>query len=201
LLHRIVFVALALGLASTLSAQLDRATLTGAVTDMTGAVVPNAAVTVSSEENGLRRSTQTNETGGYAFPQLPIGVYAVTVAHPGMRTLTTSDVRLGVGDNRTLNVQLEVSGTDTSGSSLSSLAISSDPFSIPGVAAQNVTTTSWLPPGSSEKLDGLGVNAAFVEVTALTLRISVPAFETSNRPSSHSPTHSSAKSTRLAFPL
>jgi len=39
LLHRIVFVALALGSVSTLSAQLDRATLTGAVTDKTGAVV------------------------------------------------------------------------------------------------------------------------------------------------------------------
>jgi hypothetical protein len=109
---RLFVIAVALG-AGSLSAQLDRATLVGGVTDSTGAVVPNAVVTVSSDETGLRRSIQTNETGAYVFPQLPIGVYAVTIAHPGMRTHTTKDVRLGVGDNRTLNVQLEVSGTDT----------------------------------------------------------------------------------------
>jgi hypothetical protein len=102
-----------LGSLSTLPAQLDRATLVGAVTDSTGAVVPNAAVTVSSDETGLRRSTQTNESGGYTFPQLPIGAYAITVSHPGMRTAIAKDVRLGVGDNRTLNFQLEVSGTET----------------------------------------------------------------------------------------
>src|SRR5690349_1157323 len=104
---------LAVGCWSNLPAQLDRATLVGAVTDSTGAVVPNASVTVSSEETGLRRAAQTNDSGSYAFPQLPIGVYVVTVSHPGMRTATTKDVRLGVGDNRTLNIQLEVSGTDT----------------------------------------------------------------------------------------
>jgi hypothetical protein len=44
---------------------------------------------------------------------LPIGIYAVTAARPGIATVTQKDVRLGVGDNRTLNFQREVSGTDT----------------------------------------------------------------------------------------
>ena len=65
---------MALGCAGSLSAQLDRATLVGAVTDSTGAVVPTAVVTVSSDETGLRRTTQTDETGAYVFSQLPIGV-------------------------------------------------------------------------------------------------------------------------------
>lgn len=113
LLHRVPAYLVALWCFSPLHAQLDRATLVGAVTDSTGAVVPNAVVTVSSDDTGLRRTAQTNDSGAYTFPQLPIGLYAVTVAHPGMRTATARDVRLGVGDNRTLNFQLEVSATET----------------------------------------------------------------------------------------
>jgi hypothetical protein len=108
------FLTLLGGSLSLLPAQLDRATLTGAVTDSSGAVVPSAVLSVSSEETGLRRSAQTSDNGTYTFPQLPIGSYTVTAAHPGLRSVTMRDVRLGVGDNRTLNFQMEVSSTETS---------------------------------------------------------------------------------------
>src|SRR4051812_35976404 len=85
------------GCLSHLSAQLDRATLTGAVTDSSGAVVPGAVLDLSSEDTGLRRSVRTSESGAYTFAQLPIGSYTVTAAHPGLRSVTFKDVRLGVG--------------------------------------------------------------------------------------------------------
>jgi hypothetical protein len=61
------FLALLGGSLSLLPAQLDRATLTGAVTDSSGAVVPSAVLSVSSEETGLRRSAQTSDNGTYTF--------------------------------------------------------------------------------------------------------------------------------------
>ena len=53
------------------------------------------------------------ESGAYAFSQLPIGVYTLTAALPGFRTVTMTDLRLGVGDRRTMNIRLEVSGVET----------------------------------------------------------------------------------------
>src|SRR5690349_15475795 len=95
--YSLAILAVAFGTVASLTAQLDRATLTGTITDSTGAIVPNAVVSILSGETGLKRSTQTNDTGGYTFPQLPIGVYEIGVQHPGMRPVTTKDVRLGVG--------------------------------------------------------------------------------------------------------
>jgi hypothetical protein len=101
------------GFGSTLSAQLDRATLNGTVTDSSGAVVLNAKVELVSQETGLRRETLTGANGNFVFPQVPIGVYTLTVAQPGFRTVAIKDIRLGVGDNRTLNVEVEVSSIAT----------------------------------------------------------------------------------------
>jgi len=98
---------------SPASAQVDRATLSGAVSDSSGAVVPSARVEIVSQETGLRREAQTAENGAYTFSLLPIGLYTVTVSRPGFRTVTTKDLRLGVGDSRRLNIQMEVSMTET----------------------------------------------------------------------------------------
>jgi hypothetical protein len=94
-------------------AQVDRATLGGTVTDPTGAVVPNAQVELVSQETGLRRQVQTSESGTYTVSQVPIGRYTVTVVQQGFVTAVVKDVQLGVGDTRTLDVQLQVSGVET----------------------------------------------------------------------------------------
>jgi hypothetical protein len=93
--------------------QIDRATLSGTVSDSTGAVIPGAKVEIVSQETGLRREVLTTETGSYTFSLLSIGVYTVTITHSGFRTVAMKDVRLGVGDNRTLNVEMEVSNVES----------------------------------------------------------------------------------------
>jgi hypothetical protein len=94
-------------------AQVDRAGLSGTVTDSTGAIIAGVRIQVVSQETGLRREVQTSDVGYYSVAQLPVGVYTVTVVQPGFRTMAFKDVRLGVGDSRTLDVELEVSTVDT----------------------------------------------------------------------------------------
>lgn len=94
-------------------AQVDRATLVGTVSDSSGAVIPGARLEVASQETGLRRESQTGENGSFAFSLLPIGVYTVTVSRTGFRTVSMKDLRLGVGDNRTLNIEMELSTLET----------------------------------------------------------------------------------------
>ena len=62
------------------SAQTVSGTLRGTVSDPTGALVPNATVTVRSTETGLERTVTTNEEGLYNMPFLPIGNYTVEVS-------------------------------------------------------------------------------------------------------------------------
>ena len=101
---RVLTFVLLRGCLSRLPAQLDRATLSGAVTDSSGAVAPGAVLILSSEDTGLRRSVQTGDSGTYTFSQTPIGVYTVLVAHPGLRSVTMKDVRLGAGTSRQMQL-------------------------------------------------------------------------------------------------
>jgi hypothetical protein len=94
-------------------AQVDRATLLGTVSDSSGAVIPGARVEAISQETGLRRETASTELGVYTLSQLPIGIYTVTVSRQGFRSVTTKDVRLGVGDSRPLNFTLDVSAVES----------------------------------------------------------------------------------------
>src|SRR5881397_456300 len=104
---RILVISVLLGFSFQMSAQLDRATLVGAVSDTSGAVIPGARLELLSPETGLKREALTGVNGSYAFSLLPIGVYTVTVTQGGFRTVTVKDLQLGVGDNRTLNIEME----------------------------------------------------------------------------------------------
>ncbi|MBK5292216.1 MAG: TonB-dependent receptor, partial [Acidobacteriia bacterium] len=111
---RILLLVSLLGFGSQVSAQLDRASLVGTVSDSSGALVPGAKVEVVSPDTGLRREALTSESGTYTFSFMPIGPYTVTVSKSGFRTVTTKDLRLGVGDNRTLDIAMELSNVETS---------------------------------------------------------------------------------------
>ena len=53
--------------------------ISGLVADETGSGIPNATVTLTSEENGQMRNLKTDDAGRFAFPQLKPGTYAVEV--------------------------------------------------------------------------------------------------------------------------
>jgi hypothetical protein len=79
-------VALTLCLASTLAlAQSVNSTLVGVVQDSTGALIPNAEITVTNEGTNIETKTRTNESGNYVVPSLPNGQYTVRVEAPGFK--------------------------------------------------------------------------------------------------------------------
>jgi len=79
---------LALALSPTLTAQVDSASLTGLITDPSAASVRGATVTAANRENGVERSTVTDDSGYYYFPSLPVGSYAITVKQNGFASQT-----------------------------------------------------------------------------------------------------------------
>ena len=95
-------------LAMTLTAQVDRTTLTGNVTDPSGATIGDATVIVESAANGLRRESRTSDAGVYQLSGLVIGTYSITVSKNGFNTIRFDSVALTVGQSRTINAQLPI---------------------------------------------------------------------------------------------
>ncbi len=97
-----------LSLSSVVVAQELAATLTGSVSDPSGALVPNATVLVHSEDtNADTRTVVTNSSGGFNITNLPAGRYSVTVNIAGFQTYVAKDVILNVAEKRSLDVQLK----------------------------------------------------------------------------------------------
>jgi hypothetical protein len=96
-----------------LSAQTDRANLTGTVTDPSGALIPNVTVTAVATGTALSRTTQTNSAGIYFLSALPIGSYSLTMSSSDFRTVKFEDVSLSVGQTMTQDAKLEIASTGT----------------------------------------------------------------------------------------
>jgi hypothetical protein len=90
-----------------LSAQAVNATLLGTVTDTTGAAVPNAKVTATETATGVPRTTNTNESGNYSFPNLPPGTYTVTVEQTGFKKETRANIDVVVDTTARVDLKLE----------------------------------------------------------------------------------------------
>jgi len=91
----------------------DTASVTGTVTDPSGAAIANATVTVKSAERGIERSTTTNSSGDYLVAGLPPGTVDVTVAAPGFRKYEAKGVILRVAQKARLDVGMQVGATTT----------------------------------------------------------------------------------------
>jgi hypothetical protein len=87
--------------------QAVNATLLGTVTDISGAVIVNAKVTIVETHTGVSRVANTNESGNYAFPNLPPGTYAVTVELQGFKRVTRSGVDVLVDTTARADVSMQ----------------------------------------------------------------------------------------------
>jgi Carboxypeptidase regulatory-like domain len=103
---------LVLCLAGFALAQTDTARLIGTITDSTGAVVPNAAVTVTSTGTGRSVTTQTSASGEYVVTALPPGNYHVEVKETGFKT-AAADITLEVSQVLEISLKLETGTAST----------------------------------------------------------------------------------------
>ena len=88
--------------------------LSGTITDQTGAVVPGAPVKIVSEETGATYNLTSNEAGVYFQAALTSGFYRVEVTAPGFRQAVMHKIKVDVGTPATANVGLEVGATTES---------------------------------------------------------------------------------------
>lgn len=84
-----------------------RSSITGVVTDPSGAVVPGAKVTLKDIERGQTRITTTNEVGLYTFSDLTFGQYRVTVEHAGFSQSISPITRVEVGQTVRIDLTLQ----------------------------------------------------------------------------------------------
>ena len=96
-----------LGVAS-LRAQVSTSSITGVVTDSSGAVVANAKVEAKNDDTGVVFQQNTTSAGTYAFPSLTPGRYSITVTMPGFQTFTSTHNVLTVGTPLVVDVALVV---------------------------------------------------------------------------------------------
>ncbi|MGA3164825.1 MAG: carboxypeptidase regulatory-like domain-containing protein [Terriglobia bacterium] len=84
------------------------ASISGTVTDPTGAVIPGAAVTAHNTETGIDNSTQTNAQGFYSFPALPAGKYELTIKATGFQEYRETGLVLDVNNALRIDAALKV---------------------------------------------------------------------------------------------
>ncbi len=87
-------------------AQSTLGTLKGQVTDESGAVIPNAKITITSGR--YTRTITSGVDGSFSVPGIPTGAYTVQTTYPGMAPYQNTDVVVNAGGVTTLNIQMRV---------------------------------------------------------------------------------------------
>jgi Carboxypeptidase regulatory-like domain/TonB dependent receptor len=112
--HLFVYFALLCATALSVGAQESRGSLTGRVTDASGAAIPNAQVSIVNVATNTATTITTNSEGSYTALYLLPGQYRVTVESAGFKKLIREGIEIQIGDKAALDVQLEPGAlTDT----------------------------------------------------------------------------------------
>ena len=93
--------------------QLTTADILGTVTDTTGAVIPNATVTLTNLGTNLTRTVATTGSGDYTFTLLPVGHYSISVKATGFQAFLIGDVSVEAGDRARNDAHLVTGSTAT----------------------------------------------------------------------------------------
>jgi hypothetical protein len=123
-------------IASPAWGQEARASLGGRVVDPQGAMVPNAAVAVISDDTGVQLKTTTNPEGNWLVQFLIPGNYRFTVTAAGFKQAERTGISLLTADNKSFDVQLEV------GASTQQVQVSADSALIDTTSATSGTVIS-----------------------------------------------------------
>jgi len=89
-------------------AQVTTGTISGTVTDSTGAVMPGATVVIQNEDTGISRTVTANASGRYSAPSLSLGKYRVTGTREGFQSEVRSGIELTIGREAIVDLRLAV---------------------------------------------------------------------------------------------
>ena len=95
-----------LAIALPCAAQTDQGAITGIIQDASGALIPNAHVTVTNVDTGLALEAKSNSSGIFVFSPLKIGNYTVTASSPGFQTVTRQNLHLDAQQRLSVNLSL-----------------------------------------------------------------------------------------------
>ena len=107
-LRRLAFVLLLIACCIPAAHAQVSASVKGLVTDKSSAAIASGIVTVKNLETGAIRTAATDDSGRYVVLALPVGEYEVRVAKAGFRDAVQSGIHLVVGQEATVDLQLQV---------------------------------------------------------------------------------------------
>ncbi|HEY6333833.1 MAG TPA: carboxypeptidase regulatory-like domain-containing protein, partial [Blastocatellia bacterium] len=135
--------------------------ISGSVKDPSGAVIPNATVTIQQQETGLTRTVVSEESGFFSAPTLPIGHYSISAEAKGFKKTLVEGLQLAVGQAMTVNIVMELgqvnetvtvtseaAQVDSSSGEVSSLVDSTQISQLP-IIGRNYSSLVLLVPGIS----------------------------------------------------
>jgi len=96
-----------------LRAQTPLGTVTGLATDPSSAAVPNASISVTNQATGVKRTTASNASGAYTFPDLAPGTYVLTADAKGFRPVETRPFALDAYHTVRQDLHFEVAAAST----------------------------------------------------------------------------------------
>ena len=99
--------------ATSAFAQADQGAIVGVVQDSTGAVIPNAQVTLTNPDTGLVLKATSDSSGNYVFSPIKIGTYNVEATAPGFSPTRSEGIQLHVQDRAEVNLQLKTGSATT----------------------------------------------------------------------------------------
>ncbi len=95
-----------------LHGQGTTASLSGTVTDPSGAVIPNAIVTLKNQDSGDTRPGKSNGSGDFTFSAVPVGTYEIDITSQGFAQFRQGGIHLDPGDSRNLHELKLVTGSE-----------------------------------------------------------------------------------------
>ncbi|MDQ1469885.1 MAG: hypothetical protein QOJ99_1365, partial [Bryobacterales bacterium] len=151
---------------SLMFSQAMSGTVIGTVLDPTGAVVPNAGITISDTARGVSFKTTSNESGNYTLTQLTPGNYTISAEHPGFQKVTQENVTVSAGQSTRVDLTLQLGDTGQE------VTVSEAP---PGVVTDSAQLQTTL---SARQIDELPIlNRNFTNLTLLTPGATPNAFQ------------------------
>ena len=108
---RILVLAFLIAVPAAVFGQAYFGTVTGVLTDQTGAVIPVAKVILTDQDKGYSFNETSDNDGRYLFRSIPPGVYSVTASVPGFEKTVRTGIRVDINQNATADLRLKVSSS------------------------------------------------------------------------------------------